>query len=343
LETGDNENAKPESLRRLRVGLTYNLKKNIATEPPDAEAEFDDYGTITAIKKALEAGDCEVGLFEANEQLPIKLIDNRPDIVFNIAEGMTGRGREAQVPAILNFLGIPFTGSDETTMCLAMDKALTKRLLASYHIRTPKYQIFKADAPYSTGKLSRPVIVKPNAEGSGKGVSDVSIISCDAELIRVLEAKAGEYKQDMLVEEFIRGREFTVGILGNGDKTHIFPPMEIIFNDNETGIYSYEVKRDFKEHVKYQCPPGLDPDILEELDKTAAKIYRIMKCRDCARIDFRLSPERRLYFIEINPLPGLAPGYSDFPMLAEFCGIDYISLIQSILDSALARYGMMRR
>ena len=340
MDAAENENAKLDSLRHLRVGLTYNLKKNRVTYPPDAEAEFDDFDTILAIKNALEANNCRVELFEANEELPIRLIESRPDVVFNIAEGVTGRGRESQVPAILNFLGIPFTGADETTMCVAMDKALTKRLLASYHIRTPRYKLFNIEMPFSVRGLSWPVIVKPNSEGSGKGISDSSVISNSAEMRRIIEENMDVYKQDVLVEEYIRGREFTVGILGNADDTRIFTPMEIIFNDGETGIYSYDVKRNFREHVRYECPPNLHRDLLDEIKKTAGKIYRILKCRDCARIDFRLSPEGRLYFIEVNPLPGLAPGYSDFPMLAEFCGIDYTSLIQSILNCALTRYGI---
>ena len=343
LGSADKENTKPDSFRRLRVGVTYNQKKNIITEPPDAEAEFDDPDTIVALKNALEAGNYEFELFEANEELPVKLIENKPDIVFNIAEGITGRGREAHVPAILNYLRIPFTGSDETSMCIALDKALAKRLLASYNILTPKYKVFNEDTPFSIDGLAWPLIVKPNAEGSGKGISGISVVSDAAELHRVLLEKSEVYKQDMLVEEYIRGREFTAGVLGNGNNTRVFPPMEIIFSDKETGIYSYEVKRNFRKHVKYECPPNLHSDIQAEIEKTAAKIFHVMKCRDCARIDFRLSPEGRVYFIEINPLPGLTPGYSDFPILAEFCGIDYISLIQSILNSALTRYGFRSR
>ena len=331
---------KPDLPRQIRVGITYNLKKNIITEPPDAEAEYDDFDTILAIKKTLETGYCEVELFEATEALPVKLIEHKPDIVFNIAEGISGRGREAQVPAILNYLHIPFTGSDETTMCIAMDKALTKRLLASFHILTPKYKVINRDTRFSAGNLSLPVIVKPNAEGSSKGLSYLSVTSDAAELRMVIEKNIEMYKQDMLVEEYIPGREFTVGILGNADKTHVFPPMEIIFRDIENSVYSYDVKKNFKQCVKYECPPNISPGIRADIENTAGKIYRILKCRDCARIDFRLSPEGRLYFIEINPLPGLAPGYSDFPILAGFCGVDYVSLICGILDCALARYSL---
>ena len=325
----------------FNVGLAYNLKKARPEGPPDAEAEFDDPGTIEAIKGALASAGCKVELFEAEESFPAKIAAQRPDIVFNIAEGRRGRGREAQVPAILDFLGVPYTGSDETTMCIAMDKALVKRILASYHIRTPAYRLVKeASSSISVKGLTWPLIIKPNAEGSGKGISGASVVSDLNGLHRAVAEKIGTYQQDMLVEEYIPGREFTVGLLGYGDNTRVFTPMEILFRDKEHSIYSYEVKRDFKQYVDYACPPDIGGRIRAEMENTALKIYRILGCRDFARIDFRLSPEGRLYFIELNPIPGLAPGYSDYPMLAEFCGMDYAALIRNILHSALARYGL---
>jgi len=336
----DTDEAKdPEPPGCLRAGITYNLKKNIPSGLPDAEAEFDDMDTIRAIQNALETAGFAVTLYEATEDLPTRLLRNRPDIVFNIAEGMNGRGREAQVPAILNFLGIPFTGSDETSLCVAMDKALTKRLVASYGVATPKYYLAKSAAPVpEDSSLSWPVIVKPNTEGSSKGISDLSVAADSAALHTILVEKIGAYNEDMLVEEYISGREFTVGILGNAANLRVFPPMEILFNDKANGIYSREVKKNFRRYVTYQCPPDIDAGTKKEIEDTAALVYRALDCRDLARMDFRLSSQGRLYFIEINPLPGLAPGYSDYPMIAEFCGMDYATLIRNILDSALTRY-----
>jgi len=334
---------------RLKIGITYNLKKNISSEIPDAEAELDDIDTIRAIEKALGTADFDVTLYEATEDLWLLLKQNRPDMVFNIAEGMTGRGREAHVPAILNFLGIPFTGSDETTLCIAMDKALTKRIVASHGVKTPKYQVVKnSDSASAAGfipdpGLSWPVIIKPNSEGSSKGISDLSIVKDSAALRRVLAEKLGAYREDMLLEEYINGREFTVGILGNAPNLRVFSPMEILFNENSNGIYSREVKKDFRKYVSYKCPPDISAGLRKEMESTAETIFNSLECRDFARIDFRLSPEKQLYFIEINPLPGLAPGYSDFPMLAEFNGMDYTALIRNIADSALARHGLRRR
>lgn len=324
----------------MRVGITYNLKRNALKDPPDAEAEFDDAGTIDAIRSALEDSGYGTELYEADKSLPSRLSEDPPDIVFNIAEGMNGRGREAQVPALLSYLGIPYTGSDETSMCVALDKSLTKKLLTLYGVPTPKFTLVNPANRVFAGGLTYPIIVKPNAEGSGKGISGVSVVSGADGLHFALDEAVRVYKQDMLVEEFIEGREFTVGILGNGARRRVFQPMEIIFRDASDSLYSFNTKRNFKEYVDYKCPPDLNAGKISELTDTAARIYDILGCKDMARIDFRMDTEGRLYFIEINPLPGLAPGYSDYPMLAEFNGVGYNVLIRGILECALTRYGM---
>jgi len=144
----------------------------------------------------------------------------------------------------------------------------------------------------------------------------------------------------MLVEEYISGREFTVGVLGNGDDLRVLPPMEIIFNDKTHVIYSREVKKNFGQYVSYKCPTEIKAETGKEIEDAVKTVYRALGCRDFARLDFMLSPDGRLYFLEINPLPGLSPGYSDFPMIVGFCGMDYNTLIRSILDSALTRYGL---
>lgn len=330
-----------DPLPPLRVGLTYNLKKGTKSGPDDSEAEYDSTETVEAIQNALEQSGCSVELLEANEDLPKKLAARPVDIVFNIAEGIQGRGREAQVPALLNYLKIPFTGSDETTLCIALDKAISKRILATYHIRTPRYRTISREKQAWKGGFSFPAIVKPNAEGSSKGISDLAIVSDPRELRELVGKNIGLYKEDMLVEEYVNGREFTVGILGNGEETLVFPPMEIIYLEkNRYNVYSYSVKQNYKNLIRYESPAAVDDGIEAEMIGTARKIYESLSCRDFARIDFRLSEEGRLYFIEINPLPGLAPGYSDYPMIAQFNGMDYVTLVRGILESALKRYGL---
>ena len=338
----------------LHVGITYNLKKgsrdeecsnqssDLEPEPADNEAEYDDITTVLAIKSALEARNCRVTLLEVNKELPIKLMEDKPDIIFNIAEGIQGRGRESQVPALLDFYRIPYTGSDETTLCITLDKALTKRILSTYRIKTPKYQLITKEQTKLTGRFHFPAIAKPNAEGSSKGISDASVVTNRKELKELVFKNLKLYKQDMLVEEYISGQEFTVGIFGNGKDIHVFPPMEICYikQDTQYNIYSYNVKQNYKEYIRYKCPADITKDIETKMMNAARKIYEVLSCKDFARVDFRLSPDGELYFIEINPLPGLAPGYSDFPMIAEFNGMDYDSLICNVLKSALKRFGM---
>jgi D-alanine-D-alanine ligase len=333
----DNEAVPPP----LVVGLTYNLKKGIQSEAEDIEAEYDSIDTVVAIKSALEQAGCRVELFEADTGIFEKLSTAKVDIIFNIAEGICGRGREAQIPAILNFFKIPFVGSDETTLCIALDKALSKRLLASYKIKTPKYQVIYDSSTRINRRLKFPLIIKPNAEGSSKGISDLAVVDDMKQLREAVERNFDIYKQPLLIEEYIPGREFTVGIVGNGKDTTVFTPMEIVYKDKECkNIYSFNVKKNYKDFVEYVCPPSIEPELEKRLVDCSARIYELLECRDFSRIDFRLSDENEIFFIEINPLPGLAPGYSDYPMLAEFCNVDYNMIIKRILASALKRYGM---
>ncbi|MDW7656266.1 MAG: ATP-grasp domain-containing protein [Bacillota bacterium] len=331
-----------DPLAGLRIGITYNLKKGLVSEAADIEAEYDHLDTILAIQAALEAADCQVTLLESDRELPDRLKNQPVDIVFNVAEGNSGRGREAQVPALLSFFGIPYTGSDETTLCLALDKALTKRVLATWKIRTPACRVVSTAHPGRIRSLSFPVIVKPNAEGSSKGITDLAVVQNYAALAEQLQRNFRLYGQEMLVESFIRGREFTVGLLGNGRDLHVFRPMEIIYLDqnNPFSTYNYTVKQNWQQMVRYACPATIDPAVENRLIKDACKIFNRLGCRDFARIDFRLDEAGCPWFIEINPLPGLAPGYSDYPMLAEANGMAYPILIQTILRTALKRYAI---
>lgn len=324
------------------VGLLYNLKRGITGGPEDAEAEYDQIDTVYAIQRALEAEGIRVELMEADRDLFAKLRETPIDIAFNIAEGIGGRGREGQIPAVMELLGIPCTGSDASTLCLALDKALTKRLMSTYHVRTPRYAIVSREAPVCK-KLNFPAIVKPNAEGSSKGISDLSIASTPGELKALIHRHLDLYGTPMLVEEYIEGREFTVGVLGNGKNTVVFSPMEIVYQkptQDAFHVYSYTVKQHYQEYVSYQCPALLNAKQEKEMTDTTKKIYQALNCHDFARVDFRMTQDGAIYFIEINPLPGLAPGYSDYPMLAEMCGVSYQALVRGILTAAARRTGV---
>ena len=324
------------------VGIIFNCKRNTNGEIPDAEAEYDSMDTVHAIRDALASFGIQSVLLECDETLSEKLKTAHIDIAFNIAEGRSGRGREAETPALLNLLGIPFTGSDETTLCVALDKALCKRLLSTYRIRTPRSRAFVKEGDIRAGGLRFPLIVKPNAEGSSKGIPDACVASDKVELRALVSRSLKLYGGPVLAEEYIAGREFTVGLLGNGEALRVFPPMEIVFRkntDRDYRIYSFGVKQDYQNFVDYECPARLTRAQEEEMTKTARRVYEALGCRDFARVDFRLSDDGRLYFIEVNPLPGLAPGYSDYPMLAEFSGVPYKELVYSVLNAGLSRCG----
>jgi D-alanine-D-alanine ligase len=298
---------------------------------------------VFAIESAIRRQGFDTILLEADEELPQKLRQHRPAFVFNIAEGRGGRAREAQVPALLNLFQIPFTGSDETTLCIALDKALSKRLLSSYHIPTPKYRVFTSGDAVRSAGLRFPVIVKPNAEGSSKGIADVCIAENARELRSLVEQNLRLYGGSVLAEEFISGREFTIALLGNGDSLRVFPPMEIVYHASPIegyNVYNYTVKQEYKKYVTYRCPAEISPEQELELTRLAKKVYSTLECRDFARVDFRMDQDGHIFFIEINPLPGLAPHYSDYPMIAEFCGVSHEDLVGSVLRAGITRAGL---
>lgn len=328
----------------LRVGFTYNVKRIKPTATgdlvEDSEAEYDTPTTLQAIREAIASWGHEVVDLEANQELPGVLSTANVDLVFNIAEGFKGRNRESQVPALLELLDIPYTGSDPATLSIALDKALAKRIVRQHGIHTPNFQIM------TTGKerlikefTTFPLIVKPVAEGSSKGVLSKSVCNSEAEVREVVKEMVTKYQQPALVEEYIAGREFTVGLLGER-RPKVLPPMEIVFLDKEerTPVYSFQHKLDWSERIRYDVPAKLDPAQLEKLKAAGRAAFMALGCRDVARIDFRMDEKGRVYFLECNPLPGLTPGWSDLVLISQGAGLDYRTLIGEILSGAIRRY-----
>lgn len=325
-----------------KAALVANIAHGLSGGAADEEAEFDSPETVEGIASALRKAGLDVIILEAGPDLPEKLKEEKIGFVFNIAEGRGGRDREAQVPALLSLLGIPFSGSDALVMSLTLDKALTKRFAASFGIRTAPFFLVSPGGEKNIPDIDYPVIVKPNAEGSGKGVSEHAVAEDRGELGSMLFSLFREYGEEMLVESFLPGREFTVGLLGNGGSLRAFPPMEIVYEHPTQGnyaVYSYKIKKEYKKHVHYECPADIPAEKAREMEDAAKKIFRELGCCDLARVDFRMDKEGNPCFLEINPLPGLAPGYSDYPMAAEACGIGYDELIRSVLSSAMDRLG----
>jgi D-alanine-D-alanine ligase len=329
----------------LRVGFTYNIKRVDSKAGDDAEAEYDAPETIESIRDALESYGHVVIPLEATAELPRQLMESPVDIIFNIAEGVSGRNREAVVPALCELMGTPYTGSDAATLSIALDKALSKRVLREHGILTPEFQVMETGRERLSPKLKFPLIVKPNQEGSSKGVSaQVSVVDNEEGLRNVVRDLLEKYRQPALVEDYIAGREFTVGLLGD-KRPRALPPMEILFRDkqNQRPVYDYQIKQEWEKHVSYECPAKLTPGELKSIEKVARETFAALDCRDVARVDLRMNAKGDIYVLEVNPLPGLTPGYSDLCLIASAANIDYRSLIGEILAGGLKRLREKRR
>ncbi|MFY9402561.1 MAG: ATP-grasp domain-containing protein [Candidatus Omnitrophota bacterium] len=332
----------------MKIALTYNLKKEDDTKPPDYFSEHDSIETISSIVSALKTKGHSVE--EVDVESP-KLFSyfskNKVDMVFNIAEGVRGKFRESEVPAILDYLNIPYTGSGAFSLALALNKALTKKILQAEGIPTPNFQVFSKGNESLNPSLAFPLIVKPNCEGSAKGISRSSVVCNKEDLVSRVRQIIANYHQDALVEEFIEGKELTVGILENG-KRQVLPILEIDFSEcNLSGEYFYSWR--MKEYQgdenlgltpSFYCPARLDKGVEDKIKEVALKTHKAVGCLDISRTDIRLDKNNTPYVLEINPLPGLDPKESNFPIMAYAAGMKYEDLIEAILLSASERKGL---
>lgn len=323
----------------VTVGLVYDLRDEYLAQGFTEEqvAEFDSTATIAAIEGALQSLGYATERIGTGLTLARQLAGGkRWDLVFNIAEGLHGRSREAQVPALLEMYGIPYTFSDPLVCALTLDKAMTKRVIASAGLYTPRFAVVASLDDMETLDLAFPLFAKPLAEGTSKGVDRDSRIESAPELKKVCARLLERFAQPVLVEEYLPGREFTAAVLGTGREARVLGTIEFtIHPDAPAQDYSYEVKDQCEQCVDYfPMPQGPLRDQVEDL---ALRAYRILECRDTGRIDIRLDAHSRPAFIEINPLPGLHPTHSDLPMIATQEGMAYEELISRIVRSALAR------
>ncbi len=316
----------------------------------DTFAEWDTWETINAVKTAIEKFH-NVTLVEADENAFEKLKAIRPDIVFNIAEGFNGVSREAQVPAILDMLQIPYTGSDPLTLATCLDKARTKEILSYHKIPNAKFllidRIEQTGNLSSSGKFNYPLMVKPVSEGSSKGIFTSSFAKNSSDLIKEVKRILEEYNQPALIEEFLPGREFTAAVMGNGVEAEVLPIVEIQYNDfpeDFIPIYSYEAKwiLDTKENPLevFSCPAKIDKHFEEKIKGIVLQTYNVLRCKDWSRIDIRLDKNGEPNIIEVNPLPGILPDPEEnscFPKAARAAGLDYIAMINKVLYAAAKR------
>jgi len=325
----------------MKIGITYDLKTKPSSElPDDAFEEFDSPHTIDAIAGVLRGCGHEVVLLGDRREFVEKALAENPDFVFNFAEGHgISRSREARVPAALELLGIPYSGSDPFTMAVTLDKPRAKKLAALAGVAVPRGFALPADAPADSvpvKELPFPLVVKPAWEGSSKGIRNRCLVREASELPDVLAALRRDHPQTILLEEYIGGLEVTVGLVGNG-RPELLGIMSVEPNQPaEHFIYSLEIKREYRKLVTYRCPAPLPAEVLARVEKSARTVFAELGCRDVARIDFRVRGGVP-YFLEVNPLPGLNPDDSDLVIMSRLVGWSYERLVGAILDAALAR------
>src|SRR5262245_21719604 len=334
----------------MRIGITFDLKTASPCDD-DSQEEFDSPATIDAIAQAIRRLGHDVVLLGDGRDMLEALLADPPEFVFNFAEGHgVSRTREARVPAVLEMLGIPYSGSDPLTLAATLDKDCAERLVASAGIATPRARLvmseerdwkmdFPADFPF-------PAIVKPNWEGSSKGIRHRCLVKSPDELAETVDWLRSEQRQPVLIEEYVDGEELTVGLLGNDlGATHGIPAaglsvlgiMRVLPQfATEHFVYTLEVKRDFRRLVRYECPPQLPAKDVAAVERAARTVWRTLGCRDVSRIDFRLQ-HGVPYFLEVNPLPGLHPDDSDLVIMAKLVGWTYGRLVETILNAALVR------
>lgn len=305
------------------------------------------------MKAAIESGGHTVIEIEANEQAYLRFLDVRKKIkmVFNQSEGLPGLAREAQVPSMLDMLGIPFTHSGPLTQAISLDKTLTKKVLAFDGIPTPRFQLIKSTDDQIDPRLTFPLLVKPNAEGSSIGIFNENLVFEKAKLIERIDWLLSKFSESVLVEEYIDGREFTVSVLGN------YPPRVLpiveqnfsIFPESMPHFASFEAKWLFEDtlpdpHKAYFCPAPISEKLKTKIEDLCLRVYDLLDVKDVCRIDLRADKNENIYFIELNTIPGMIPDpnvVTYFPIAGRKAGFSYEGLVNTILNNALKRYGIV--
>ena len=321
----------------MKIGVTYDLREDYLAEGFSEEetAEFDRHETIRAIEETLKDLGYKTDRIGNIKNLTTRLVaGDRWDMVFNIAEGLRGFGREAQVPAILDAYDIPYTFSDPLVLSLTLHKAMTKHVVRDHGILTPDFCVVMTEHDVSRVNLPFPLFAKPVAEGTGKGITRHSRILTRSKLASICRRLLLTYNQPVLIETFLPGRELTVGILGTGKDAVVIGVMEIIQRDNtEPAVYSYRNKERFEDLVEYRLASD---EMAEKAKEMALAVWGMLGCRDAGRVDLRADANGIPNFMEVNPLAGLHPQHSDLCIIANMVGMRYGALMEAIISSAMA-------
>ncbi len=334
----NNINILPENI--MKVGITFDLRDYYLKEGYSLEetAEFDRVGTIDAIEETLQSLGFETDRIGNDFELMKRLIKKEKwDIVFNICEGMNGYGRESIVPALLENYKIPHVFSDPLTLAISLNKGMAKRIFKSLNISTPDFYVVNNIEDADKIKIDYPLFAKPIGEGTGKGIGPDSKVNNLNELKKLCDKLLTTFKQAVLVEKYLPGREFTVGIVGTGNDACSIGVMEVINLQDKENIYSYDNKEFCEEKVEYKFIEG---EVGDKCKKISIEAWNALECRDGGRVDVRMDDKGNVNVLEINPLAGLHPEHSDLPIISNFAGIPYKELIKRIMNSALKRYNL---
>ncbi len=321
----------------MKIGFTYDLRSDYLKQGYSKEetAEFDKESTIEGIELAIRQSGHEPERIGNAPALMKSLLDGkRWDMVFNIAEGLYGEGRESLVPALLDNYKIPYVFSGPVTLGISLNKAFAKQIVRDHGVNTPKFHVVAQSSDIEYVNLEYPLFAKPISEGTGKGITSKSLISTKAELGKVCTTILSKFNQPVLVEEFLPGREFTVGVIGTGEDAYVPGAMEIIYINDTQQIYSYDNKENYENRIEYQAVKG---ELLEECKKVALNSWKALNCFDGGRVDVKVDRHGKMSFIEVNPLAGLNPVISDLPILCQLNGKSFQELINEILASAIKR------
>jgi D-alanine-D-alanine ligase len=326
----------------MRVGLTYDLRSEyLAAGHSEVEtAEFDPPETIDGIASALGRLDLSIERIGNARQLASRLVaGDRWDLVFNLCEGLHGFGRESLVPALLDSWQIPYVFSDPLSCALTLHKGVAKHVVRGYGLATPDFAVVDSAEDARRLNLRYPLFAKPVAEGTGKGVSTASRVHSPEQLVTLCAALLAQYRQPVLVEEFLPGREFTVGLVGTGSSAEAIGTMEVHLGpDADQDVYTFGNKEHWEGRVTYSLLT--EEPLLRAVEGLAIGAWRALGCRDGGRLDIRLDGAGAPSFLEANPLAGLNPGHSDLPFICRFKGIPYNELIRRIVVSAFTRAGL---
>lgn len=328
----------------MRIALVLNTRK---TET-EFEVEYDPPHTIELIKHGIETTGHEYFFVEADENFAENIKLAKPDLVFNRAEGLRGDSRESHVPAILEMLKIPYVGSNVLTTAICLNKAWTKKVLMYHGISTPKFYVCKNvnDAKEITAGF--PYLLKPNEEGSSIGINEDNLVYSKEQLNTKIGKMINEYNQPILVEQFIEGREFSTGLLGRAEQDpEVLAILEIDFSKfpEVCGVFGQRAKTVLDSLDHYVCPAKIPEKLKKTIEQVSLEIWYALDTKDFARIDFRMNKEGQVFFLEVNPLPGMdfdikENDLSFYPHMAMCTGYSYDKLVHRLLESACSRYGL---